>query len=163
MTDYDDSKKQRRLSRELALRLLFQHQAAGGGLRPEECLHLFEESFDPKNDLESALEVNPTTFESAWPMAKSLYLGTVEHMSELDRDITIVAHNWRLHRMAPVDLALMRLAYYEMCYCDEIPPKVSLNEALEMAKDFGDQDSTSFINAILDQLMSRIGQPEAAT
>jgi N utilization substance protein B len=62
--------------------------------------------------------------------------------------------------MAPVDLALMRLAYYEMLYCDEIPPKVSLNEALEMAKYFGTQDSSSFINAILDKLMSRMGRSE---
>ncbi|MDR2443666.1 MAG: transcription antitermination factor NusB [Deltaproteobacteria bacterium] len=149
----------RRLARELALKLLFQHQASSP-ISAEECVILFRQNFSPKNDLESALGVNHDNFELAWPLAKSLFLGTARHLDILDRHISEAAQNWSLHRMAPVDLALMRLAYYEMLYCDEIPPKVSLNEALEMAKYFGTQDSSSFINAILDKLMSRMGRSE---
>jgi N utilization substance protein B len=55
-----------------------------------------------------------------------------------------------------VDRAIIRLAYYEMRWRDDIPPKVSLNEAIELAKDFGDSDSGAFINGVLDKLLSQI-------
>ncbi|MDR3135297.1 MAG: transcription antitermination factor NusB [Deltaproteobacteria bacterium] len=143
----------RRLSRELAMRLMFQFQA--NGLRPEEIVFLFEQNFDPKNDEEACLDLTPRNFELAWPLAKDLFLGATRNLKELDQDIGQAASNWSLGRMSQVDLALLRLAYYEMRFRDDIPPRVSLNEAIEIAKSFGDHDSTSFINGVLDKLMAK--------
>jgi N utilization substance protein B len=143
-----------RLARELALRLLFQLQASGQG-GPEECLRLFEQSFSPENDQEAALELSPDYFGQAWPKARALFLGAASRLEELDRDISAASLNWSLERMDPVDLALMRLAWYEMRFSG-VPPKVSLNEAIEMAKGFGSPDSASFVNGVLDKLMSRM-------
>jgi N utilization substance protein B len=140
-----------RLARELALRLLFQHQVSGA-LRPLESLTLFERSFAPSHDGEAALEIPPELFDKAWPRAKELFLGTVEHLDDIDRDIDSASRNWALDRMSPVDLALIRLALYEARY-REVPPKVCLNEAIEMAKGFGNQDSGAFVNGVLDKLL----------
>jgi N utilization substance protein B len=133
---------------------MYQHQA-GGSARPEESVRLFEQNFSPGRDPEAALGLTSEGFESAWPKAKALFLGACARLRDLDRDIGEVASNWTVQRMSPVDLALMRLAWHEMLHGD-VPPKVSLNEAIEMAKDFGDLDSTSFVNAILDKLMDRL-------
>ena len=148
-----EQRARRRLSRELALRLLYQHQSSGQ-TRPEESLRLFEQCFSPKNDPESALDLSLELFEKAWPRATRLFLGTVERLDELDEEIASASINWSLSRMSPVDLALMRLALYEMRHA-KVPPKVSLNEAIEIARDFGNQGSTAFVNGILDKLMSR--------
>jgi N utilization substance protein B len=137
---------------------LFQHQASGLA-RPEESLRLFESSFAPDNDLEEALELSPALFEKAWPKAKTLFLGAAGMLERLDQDIAAVSANWSLERMAPVDLALLRLAWYEMRHFG-VPPKVCLNEAIEMAKDFGDRDSPAFVNGLLDKLMNSMeGKP----
>jgi transcription antitermination factor NusB len=136
--------------------LMFQHQAGGDELRPEEAVRLFEQNFAPQHDLEEALDLSLEMFEIAWPMAKDLFLGATDHIEELDKDIDEAAINWSINRMSMVDLALLRLAYYEMRYRTDIPPLVSLNEAIELAKDFGDAYSTAFINGILDRLLNRI-------
>jgi N utilization substance protein B len=143
-----------RLARQLALRLLFQFQASEPA-RPEECLRLFEGSFSPENDQEDALEMSREFFDKAWPKARALFLGVVEKLDELDRDIGSASINWSLDRIDPVDLALMRLAWYETRFGD-VPPKVSINEAIELAKDFGGRDSAPFVNGVLDKLMNRM-------
>lgn len=141
----------RRVARELALRLLFQHDLEGG--TPEITALTFEGSFNPENDDENSLEVTADDFKRSWPMARELFFGVCGHLSELDEAISRAAANWSLNRMSPVDRGLIRLAYFEMLYRDDIPPKVSLNEALEIAKSYGDDDSGSFINGVLDKLM----------
>ncbi|MDR1309465.1 MAG: transcription antitermination factor NusB [Deltaproteobacteria bacterium] len=146
----------RRLSRELAMRLMFQLQSAG--LRPEEIVFLFEQNFDPRNDREACLDLTEESFRQAWPLAKELFLGAAGHLEELDLDISQAARNWSLDRMSQVDLALLRLAYFEMRFREDIPLRVSLNEAIEIAKSFGDQDSTAFINGVLDSLLSKGGE-----
>jgi N utilization substance protein B len=135
---------------------MFQYQA--NGLRPEEIIHLFEQNFNPKNDDDAILELTVESFERAWPMAKDLFAGAAASLEELDRDIDEAANNWSLDRMSQVDLALLRLAYYEMRYRSDIPIKVSLNEALEIAKSFGEQDSIAFINGVLDKLKTKAEQ-----
>jgi N utilization substance protein B len=132
---------------------MFQYQA--NGLRPEETIHLFEQNFDPKNDEDEGLEITVEDFEIAWPMAKDLFAGAVSSLGELDRDIDEASQNWALDRMSQVDLALLRMAYYEMRFRSEIPLKVSLNEALEIAKSFGERDSIAFINGVLDRLKAK--------
>lgn len=141
----------RRVARELALRLLFQRDLEGGA--PESTALTFEANFSPDCDEENSLEVSSDDFRRAWPLARELFFGVCAHLKELDQAIGQVAANWSLTRMSPVDRGLIRLAYFEMLYRQDIPPKVSLNEALEIAKSYGDDDSCSFINGVLDRLM----------
>lgn len=141
----------RRLARELALRLLFQRDLEGG--TPESTALTFESNFSPELDDENSLDLTSDDFHRAWPMARELFFGVSGHLAELDSAISQVAANWSLSRMSPVDRGLIRLAYFEMLYRDDIPTKVSLNEALEIAKSYGDDDSGAFINGILDRLM----------
>ncbi|MDL2259989.1 transcription antitermination factor NusB [Deltaproteobacteria bacterium OttesenSCG-928-K17] len=143
----------RRVARELALRLLFQHDLSE--VTPETTALTFESNFSPRKDEENGLEIAAKDFDLAWPLAKELFFGVAAHLGEIDKDIAEAAANWSLARMSPVDRGLIRLAYYEMLHRDEIPPKVSLNEALEIAKSYGDDDSSSFINGVLDKLMRR--------
>jgi N utilization substance protein B len=132
---------------------MFQLQA--NDLRPEEIVFLFEQNFTPKNDDEDSLNLTQETFELAWPLAKELFLGAAKHLGTIDQDIAEASVNWSVDRMSQVDLALLRLAYYEMRYKKDVPPRVSLNEAIEIAKNFGDIDSSSFINGILDKLLTK--------
>ncbi len=77
----------------------------------------------------------------------------LEHLAEIDTDIDEVAKGWKLSRMAKVDLTIIRLAYYEMKYDDDIPVNVAINEAVELAKKFGGDDSPSFVNGVLAKLV----------
>lgn len=157
----------RRVARELALCLLFQSDLQGGGA--EITVQTFEANFSPGKDGEQGLEVSKGDFRRAWPLARELFLGVVGHLAELDTAISRASVNWTVARMSPVDRSLIRLAYYEMLHRDDIPPRVSLNEALEIAKIYGDEDSGTFINGVLDCLMRRtenqvtnLDQPESA-
>ncbi len=144
----------RRVARELALRLLFQRDLSGGS--PESTALAFEQSFNPDTDEEHSLEISADEYARAWPLARDFFFGVCGHLAELDQGIGQAAANWSLGRMSPVDRGLIRLAYYEMLYRDDIPPKVSLNDALEIAKSYGDDDSGAFINGILDRLMRSV-------
>ena len=141
----------RRVARELALRMIFQLDLSGGP--PENVARAFESCFSPDRDEENSLEISPEDFARAWPLAREFFFGVCANLDRLDRDISQAAANWSVARMSPVDRGLIRLAYFEILYRDEIPPKVSLNEALEIAKSFGDDDSAPFINGVLDKLM----------
>ena len=155
----------RRVARELALSLLFQRDLEGG--TPEETARSFEVCFSPKKDEENSLELTAADFNRAWPLAQDLFFGVCRHLPELDDGISLAAANWTLHRMSPVDRGLIRLAYFEILHRDDIPPKVSLNEALEIAKNYGDDDSGAFINGVLDRLLRSASVseniPEAGT
>ena len=84
--------------------------------------------------------------------ANQLVQGTLEHVQEIDRWIQQSADHWDLNRMASVDRNILRLAVCELLYMNEIPPKVSINEAVELAKKYGDKDSSKFVNGILDKI-----------
>ncbi|MDP8253913.1 MAG: transcription antitermination factor NusB [Candidatus Kaelpia aquatica] len=84
--------------------------------------------------------------------AQELTTNTLDNISVLDGLITKHALNWKLDRMAAIDRNILRLAGYELLFCSNIPPKVSINEAIELAKKYGDQDSGKFINGILDKI-----------
>ncbi len=104
--------------------------------------------------------------KSSIAFAQELIRGTVEHLAELDRKIAAFAEGWAVERMANVDRNIMRLAAYEIFCRDDIPERVSINEAIELAKRFGSEESAKFINGILDRLVSSrqnddIGTPEA--
>lgn len=78
--------------------------------------------------------------------------GTIGKIEEIDDVIAGVAEGWKINRMSKVDLTIMRLAYYEMKFDDDIPVIVAINEAVELAKKYGGDDSSSFINGILAKL-----------
>ena len=87
--------------------------------------------------------------------ARILVHGTWEHRAEIDQEIESVARNWELRRMAAVDRNILRLAAYELLYREDIPPLVSINEAIEMAKKFSTRNSGPFVNGILDNIRLR--------
>lgn len=91
--------------------------------------------------------------------AEPLIRGTLEHRDAIDEKIKHYAKNWDLHRMAVVDRNILRLAIYEMLHRDDIPPVVSINEAVDIAKKFSTPDSGKFVNGILDKIKGDLLRP----
>lgn len=84
--------------------------------------------------------------------ATDLVLGVSDNKKEIDRIIAKYATNWKLDRMAVIDRNVLRFAAYELLYAKDIPPKVSINEAIDIAKKFGGADSGKFVNGVLDKI-----------
>ena len=84
--------------------------------------------------------------------ANQLAQGTRERLADIDPLIAHHADNWNIKRMAVIDRNILRLGVYELLYVADVPPKVCINEAIELAKRFGDEDSGKFINGILDSI-----------
>lgn len=82
--------------------------------------------------------------------AWSIVQGVWNNLDKLDQIIASYSKNWKIKRIAKIELTIMRLAIFEMLYCDDIPLKVAINEAIELAKMFGDDNSRNFVNGILD-------------
>lgn len=80
-----------------------------------------------------------------------LVYGTLEHLTTIDKAIADCAEHWEIHRMPIIDRCILRLATYELFYFIDVPPAVTINEAIELAKDFSTAESAKFINAILDK------------
>ena len=135
----------RRKAREIALQVLY-------GLNFENI------------DVQKALDLFWSNFvapKAAKEFAAFLVQGTCEHKEELDKLIASCSDNWSLGRMSKVDINILRLAVFEFLYCDDIPPKVSLNEAVDLGKTFGSENSGSFINGILDALNLKLNKKNA--
>ena len=128
----------RRRAREIALQVLYQLDIVQGD--PQEALILYFENFRPS--------------EKTRQFCQRLVEGVCQEQEEIDRVIEENAENWTLKRMAVVDRNILRLATFELLNCPDIPFKASLNEAIELAKKFGNDDSSAFINGILDQIHS---------
>jgi transcription antitermination factor NusB len=131
--------KKRTRARELALQFLYQLDLRGDDHLAEARDYLRGE----EHDAEIAR------------YALRLIQGAHEHKEEIDRTIQAVAQNWNIGRMAVVDRNVLRLATYELLHCDDIPPKVAINEAIELGKRYSTQNSGAFINGILDKIMNR--------
>ena len=129
----------RRKARELVLQMLYQHDMSGNA--PDTILSTFEELQKSK----------PNTRE----FATRVFKGTVENLAEIDGMITAQADNWRIERMAVVDRNLIRQSIYEFLYEKDTPKLVIIDEAIEIAKKFGTQKSSQFINGILDGILKR--------
>ncbi len=133
----------RRKSREIALQFLFGHD--------------FQNRPDDSGSLEKELEQFCTSFETgrkSFPYARQLIIGICSQLEDLDRILAGHSHNWRLERMSLVDRNILRIAVYEMRYCADVPAKVAINEALEIAKYYSIPDSIPFINGILDAVQA---------
>jgi len=135
----------RRKAREIALQVLYSLNFVN--IDAPDALELFWGNF-----------VAP---KSAKDFAAFLVQGTYEHKKELDKLIAGCSDNWSLGRMSKVDINILRLAVFEFLYCDDIPPKVTLNEAVDLGKTFGSENSGSFINGILDALNLKLNKKNA--
>ena len=129
----------RRNAREMALKILFQIDV--GKLPPEEVLEI-------------ALEQVPLEREEQ-EYVTEVVGGTLDHLADLDEAIASLASGWKLDRIANVDKNVLRLAMYEISHRDDIPPSVSVNEAVEMAKKYSTEDSGRFVNGILGAYLRR--------
>lgn len=127
----------RHQARERALQILFQYDIHG---KPGLWL---DEFWKPLKD-----SVQTRAF------AERLVQGVQEHKQDLDALIGRYATNWKVSRMHIVDRNILRLGVYELFWLDDVPAKVTLNEAIELAKDFGDEDAAKFVNGILDKVLS---------
>ncbi len=131
--------RKRTKAREYVLQMLYQVDITRGSW--EEIL----ENFWATNDQEE-LSVELKDFSA------QLLQGVVSHLEEIDKKISKYAANWQLERMAFVDRNIMRLGCFELIYRADIPPKVAINEAVELAKKYSGSESGKFVNAILDQI-----------
>jgi len=138
--------KKRSRGRELALQVLYQLDLCGSEL------------FDER----AAYEGSEERDRESRAFAVELVAGVRARWSELDAAIRAVAQNWDIARMAVIDRNVLRLGTYELLYCKDIPPKVAINEAIELGKRFSTSNSGAFINGILDKIMNR-ARPEGAT
>ena len=129
----------RRKARELALQMLFQHDMSGN--QPDTIISTFEELQKSK--------ANTREF------ATKIFRGTVDHLTSIDDMIQAQADNWRLSRMAVVDRNIIRMSVYEFLHETDTPKLVIIDEAIEIAKKFGTQKSSQFINGILDGILKR--------
>ena len=131
----------RRQGRELALQALYQLEMTGDS--SPRAVELFLSHFEGGAE--------------AKDFARRLIAGVGAQKAALDGIIEKAAENWKLSRMAKVDLTILRLAAYELLFCPDIPVNVSLDEAIEIGKRYGSGDSATFINGILDQVAQSSG------
>jgi len=158
----------RREARERAVQFLFQYD-----LNPPEDLDgALNEFWDTQRAAAIAEEKGPATWgqpvELPPPTAEEaevrrfadpLIRGALEQRQRIDELIKSHAKNWEFHRIAAVDRNIMRLAIYEMLFREDIPPIVSINEAVDIAKKFSTQDSGKFVNGILDKIKGELMRP----
>jgi N utilization substance protein B len=136
----------RRHARELAVQFLYQFDLSGGG-DLEETLRYFWQTAEQ--------DISPATRKFAEELAR----GAVAHRAVIDEKISRYAEHWQLHRIAAVDRNILRLAIYEMLFRDDIPPVVSINEAVDIAKKYSTGESGAFVNGILDRLRADLPRP----
>lgn len=158
----------RREARERAVQFLFQHDLNP----PEDMDRALNEFWETQRAAALAGEKGPATWGqqvelppvSAGEMETRLFAdplirGVIEHRDVLDEHIKKHVKNWDLHRIAAVDRNILRLAIYEMLHREDIPPVVSINEAVDVAKKFSTQDSGKFVNGILDKVKGELMRP----
>jgi N utilization substance protein B len=159
---------QRREARERAVQFLFQHDLNPPENLEEALAHFWnsQRMLAIANEKGGAnwgqkVELPPPSAEELATrlFSDKLIRGVLENRDEVDQRITQHAANWDLHRMAVVDRNILRLAIYEMLHRADIPPVVSINEAVDIAKKFSTEDSGKFVNGILDKIKGELMRP----
>ncbi len=137
---------QRRRARELALQFLYQAEAT------------------PGEDVGRSLEVFRASFCGAEKdeFFERIGAGVLQELPKIDKLIERFSRNWKLSRMSRVDRNILRLAVYEMAFCPDVPPKVAIDEAVELGKKFGTADSGAFINGVLDAVRAHLAERKPA-
>ncbi len=154
----------RRMAREAALQLLYLFELG----RPDDRRLAFQTYWEHDWREEGECRLCPENCrdrerpKSRWSLpvnrfaetafARQLVDGVLARQAEIDRKIENHSLHWKLHRMSCIDRNILRIAVYELLFCADIPPKVSINEAIEIAKTYGDKNSPAFVNGILDKI-----------
>lgn len=130
--------RKRTQARECALQILYQYE-----MNPEPMPEILKKFWSQQDE---------TFSEEIRDFAEKLASGTIEHQAEIDKVVERYADNWELSRMAMIDRNIMRFATYELLYLADVPPKVTLNEAVNLAKKFSQEESGKFVNGVLDKI-----------
>lgn len=133
--------KKRSRAREVALQALYQYDLSGRGQAPD--AH--------PEDLQPFI-ADSSEDESTRSYARRLLNGTLSSLESIDARIARAVTNWKLERIAKVDRSVLRLALYEMLEEPDVPPKVAINEAIELAKKYSTEQSGAFVNGVLDRI-----------
>ena len=146
---------QRRRSREIALQILYRVDMTESP--PDEAIPSHYEllTTGEEHEVQAPYLVRP--------FAEHLVRGVHLHQAEIDQIIVSASDHWRLDRMSIVDRNILRIALFEMLYCPDVPPKVSINEAIDIGKKFGSEDSGAFINGVLDHILGNLRKAEQIT
>ena len=131
--------RKRTRARELALQILYQMECTREAA--DAALNNFWQSHDEE---ELAEELRDFTGR--------LVCGVADKLVLIDKEISSHADNWQIERMALIDKNIMRMSCFELLFCADIPPKVSINEAVDLAKKYSGPDAGKFVNAILDKI-----------
>ena len=133
--------------------MLYQHDL--GGSSPQQVLACFDVAEYSAESLarDGAAGGRTVAVQEAFEHARRLVEGTLAHQAEIDELIRRQAAHWRLERMPPVDRNILRLAVYEMLHEEDVPKLVVLDEAIELAKRYGSENSGRFVNGLLDGLL----------
>ena len=135
----------RRMSRELALKVLYQMEHSQEPV--DEALELFSQNFRAPRQL--------------WDYAQTLVRGISQNRDEIDTRLEQASRRWRLGRMPRVDRNILRMATFEMLHT-QVPPKAAISEAVELAKRYSSEEAPAFINGVLDSLLATLKQNPAA-
>jgi transcription antitermination factor NusB len=127
------------MAREIALEITYQLDLRGREVMEELESYLSERT--QKEDIKN--------------FSRELVLGVYQRQSELDKIIVKISRNWEMSRMAVIDRNILRIAVYELVFRTDIPPKSSINEAIDIAKKYGSKDSGSFVNGILNMVFAK--------
>jgi len=134
--------RKRTQAREYALQMLYEIDITQDPLK--EVIENFWQSQSEKNISKEVKE-----------FAEFLTKGVIDNLNQINSLISQYSQNWDIKRMAVVDRNILRLASFEILFCQDIPPKVSINEAIELAKRFSSQESAKFVNGILDKIKEK--------
>jgi transcription antitermination factor NusB len=133
--------RKRTLARELVLKVLYQ-----ADIRNEALCSIADEFFSSLTPGEDETDTDVVAF------ARGIIAGIEVKYKELNEIIFLHASNWRIDRMAVIDRNILRMGIYELCFMPDVPSKVTINEAIELAKKYGDIESGKFVNGILDKV-----------
>jgi N utilization substance protein B len=123
--------------------------------------YLYAWSINPPANLDEDLRVFFEALEQPrdhYSFGEELIAGVIKNQVAIDAQIRVLAQNWEFERIAKIDLAILRIAMFEMLHRNDIPPVVSINEAVDISKQFSNADSKRFINGILDRLKDQLGR-----
>lgn len=136
----------RRRAREVAMQVLFQR----------------DQNADYSEEFEQEYVAQELKYPALEAFTHGLISGVNDHLTDVDAAIGAAAENWSVRRMTPVDRSILRLATYEICFTEDTPPGVAINEAMEVAKRYSTPEAPRFINGVLDRVAKRHLNPEPA-
>ncbi|GAB2692925.1 transcription antitermination factor NusB [Paenibacillus thermoaerophilus] len=142
----------RRLAREIALQSLYQVELAEAA--PREAVRVAVEEALGDNEGQVSIGKEPISEDYILELVE----GTVSRQAEIDSMLSGYLKGWRTDRLARIDRQVLRMATYEMVYRDDVPPKVVINEAIELVKQFGSEESGKFVNGVLGAMIKHLDQ-----